>query len=341
MSASKNKLTVGIVGTGVMAREHAKSLTRCRRVKKLYCCDKDPERVAAFCNAFGAQVLESPDELSAAADIVWISTPQFAHREAVTAACNAGKAVFCEKPLANSERDLKGIEKAVRKAGVPFFMGQSGRYNAVFRKIKTLVDEGAVGEPTRIWSLRHGYVPLSKRPAWSFNDELSGGAMVELGVHEIDYARWVGGEFASVCAHASNKTLVPGACQDAVLGTGEMASGALVSIDISWSDARYAWQRGVVGTEGSLLFDDSTFPQVVLYRPNGKTHVYKTANWVYEPTGENESIRNQAQAVLDALETGAEPPVTLEDGAKAVRVALAMRRSAETGRVVCRFSLTD
>lgn len=328
---SVSKITVGIVGAGVIAREHAKSLTRIRAVGRLLVYDPVAERAGKLAGEFKGTACASLQVLCADSDLVWVCAPQFAHGEAVAEACAAGKAVFCEKPLAQNATELRRIERCVRHAGVPFFMGLSGRYNAVFAKLKELTAKGLVGTPTKVWSLRQGFVDPAARGAWCLDDALSGGAVVELGVHEIDFVRWVGGEFHSVCARSSSVTLAPGKCEDAVAGIGELESGAVASVDVSWSNARYVWQRGIVGTEGSLFFDDSNFPSVILHRPGKDPRVFKTANWIYEPTGESESFRNQARAVMKALAEGTAPPVTLEDGVRAVEVALAMRRAAKSG----------
>jgi len=328
------RFCVGVVGAGIIAREHARSLVLNRRVSGLLFHDVDSSRAVELARDFDGQQMDSVAELCAESDLVWICVPQFAHRPLVEAACRAGKAVFCEKPLAHSAADLRRIRAAVAAAGVPFFMGQSGRYNGTYAKMKALVDAGAVGKPTKLFSLRQGYIPLSGRPAWTFDDKLSGGAIVELGVHEIDFLRWVGGDFLSVSAVASPATLVPGKCQDSLVGIGEMQGGAAAWVDVSWANPRYVWQRGIVGTEGSIFVDDSSFMDIIHDRPGKKPKIVKGNFWRYEPTGENEAFRNQVTAVINALAAGTPPPCTLEDGARAVETALAMRKAAATGRRV-------
>jgi predicted dehydrogenase len=328
------RIHVGLVGAGVIAGEHAKSLYLNRDAGGLTVFDVDRERAAALASRVDGNVAPTLAALCRDCDLVWVASPQFTHRKAVLAACEAGKPVFCEKPLAHTVADVNRIREAVRKAGVPFFMGHSGRFNHVFSKLCELVEKGTIGELTKVWSLRQGYVAPASRAAWCFDNRKSGGAIVELGVHEIDFALWLGGPFRSVYATALPGTLAAGKCQDAVIGLGRLANGATASIDVSWANPRYLWQRGAVGTEGSLLFDDSRFPSVLFSRPGKKPRVFKTSNWIYEPTGEGESIRKQVKAVLTALRRGEQPPVTLEDGIAAMQVAFAMRESARTGKPV-------
>jgi predicted dehydrogenase len=265
--------------------------------------------------------------------VVWVCTPPFVRREPIEAACQAGKPIFCEKPLALNEDEMAWVRATVKQAGVPFFMGQSNRFLDFFRKMKELVEEGAIGEPTMIWSTRIGYLDPAVAPPWRMNDNLGGGTVIELGVHEIDFIRWVGGEWQSVYARGSSKSLVPGEFQDTVAAVGTLANDVIARLDIGWANPRYLWQRGVEGTKGSLFFDDQK-PYVYLNRPNKEPEVFKFRNPMIRKTGENLSLTNEDESILEALATNGAPTVTLQDGAAAVRVALAMRESSHSGRIV-------
>lgn len=329
------KYRIGIVGAGLIARDHALSLNRMPSVERLNFFDQDNSRARQLAERFDGKVAGSLPELVAESDIVWICTPPFGRREAIVEACRARRAIFCEKPFALNNKDAIFFAATVRKAGVPFFMGQSGRYSSFFVKIKELVTQGVVGEPTQVWSTRLGWIDKNVQPAWRFDDELSGGTVIELGVHEIDFIRWVGGDWQSVYARGSAATLVPGGnYQDTVAAVGTLENNVIARLTLSWASPRYLWQRGVEGTEGSLFFDDSRVREVVLHRPGKKPEIFKTGDWQNKRTGENLSLRDQAHAVLQALASNERPPVTMEDGAAAARAAMAIRESVRTGRVM-------
>ncbi len=328
------KFHVGIVGAGLIAKDHANSLKRNRFVRSITWFDKDALRSQEAVAQHGGCIARSVRELVRHSDIVWICTPPFGRREAIAEACGARKPIFCEKPLGISEAELRFVEGAVRKARVPFFMGQSGRYAYFFQTIKKLVDEGAIGKPTMVWSTRLGYLDPKRQPAWRFDDKLGGGVLIELGVHELDFIRWIGGDWASVSAVASSRILKPGKFQDTVEGIGTLRNGAIARLDIGWANPRYLWQRGVEGEEGSIFFDDCRVREVHVLRPGKKPVIHRTGDWKDHQTNENLSFKEQAKAVLGALARGGKPGVTIGDGAAAVRVALAMRESARTGKVV-------
>jgi len=328
------KFQVGIVGAGFIARDHARSLRRLPRTAGISCYDSNPANAKLLADEAGAKIAGSVRELVEGCDIVWICTPPFARQEVLAEATRAGKAIFCEKPIALNAKEIATVKSAVGKSKAPFFMGQSGRYSYFFQKIKELVADGAIGQITSVWSTRLGNLDPANTPAWRMDDELGGGTIIELGVHELDYIRWIGGEWQSVYAKGSSETLLPGKFQDSVSALGTLQSGAIARLDISWASPRYLWQRGVEGVEGSIFFDDSNVREVVLNRPGKSPEIHKTGDWQNKRTKENLSLREQAIAVLEALGNDEAPPVTLTDGMAAVQAALAIRESAATGKVV-------
>jgi len=329
-----NKFHVGLVGAGLIGRDHAITLSNLPQVKQLSIFDQDAKRAQQVAEEFNAQAVASLRELIDNCDIVWICTPPFVRREPIQEACRAGKPIFCEKPFAITAKECGALEAIIHKAGVPFFMGQSGRYSSFFVKMKSLVEQGVVGTPTTVWCTRLGQLDPRTAPAWRLDDSLSGGTVIELGVHEIDFLRWIGGDWQSVYARGSSDILVPGEFQDTVSAIGTLANGATARLSISWASPRYLWQRGVEGTEGSLFFDDSNVREVVLHRPGKTPKIHKTGDWQNHETKENLSLRDQTMAVLKTLANGGAPPVTMDDGIAAVQAALAMRESARSGRVV-------
>jgi predicted dehydrogenase len=325
---------IGIVGAGLIAREHCLSLSRLSQVEKLLFFDADAERSAKLAGEFGGVSTPSLEALAEECDILWICTPPFARREAIEVACRLRRPVFCEKPLAIEREELLWVQRTVTDAGIFFFMGQSNRYGAYFQKMRELAQSGTVGEITSIWSTRLGYLDAASTPPWRLDDGKGGGIVVELGIHEIDFARWVGGEWKSVYARGSSQTLVPGKFQDTVSALGSLQSGASVRLDLGWANPRYLWQRGIEGTAGSLFFDDSRVWQIELHRPQREPEIFEVGDWQNKSTGENLSLREQAKAVLGALADGSTPPVTLQDGAVAAEIALAIRDSIRNNYIV-------
>jgi predicted dehydrogenase len=333
---AQKRFRIGVVGAGIIGREHALSLVRNKRVGQVLIYDADPARAEQYGRDFGAQVIGSMDQLVDDCDIVWLCSPPGFHLDGIKRAAAARKPIFCEKPLAITMQDARAIRAAVSQAKVPFFMGHSGRFAIAFIKMKQIVERGEIGEVTSVWSNRLGYLDPKVHPAWRFSDEKSGGVIVELGIHEIDFTRWIGGDWKHVYATGSSATLNPGKFQDQVVGTGPLRQAGAATVNVSWSNPRYLWQRGIDGTKGSLFWDDSDYNHVILMKPgkNPRKIPLGLTFWKDKETGENFSLRDQANAILAAMEKGTPPPVKLADGYEALKIARAMKDSVRTAKVV-------
>src|SRR5579863_603754 len=143
-------LTIGFVGTGVIAWAHAIGLQAMIKAGVVDArvgavTDLDAERAARFAAVNGADAVAGVDEVVAGCDAVWVCTPTAAHAEAVLAAAGRGRAVFCEKPLAP---DLAGAEAlAAAVGGVPAQVGLVLRSTPVFRALRDVVASGELGPP--------------------------------------------------------------------------------------------------------------------------------------------------------------------------------------------------
>ena len=101
-------------------------------------------------------------------------------------------------------------------------------------------------------------------PPWRFDDNASGGAIVELGVHEIDFVNWLGGKWKSLYAQGASLSSAGPKFQDSVTSIGTLMSGAQARVELSWTDARYLWERGVRGDQGSIYSNDARFTVIEL-----------------------------------------------------------------------------
>jgi predicted dehydrogenase len=328
-------LRVGILGAGAIAMDHAKCLSLNPGVGKLLVFDVDGARAAKLAQEYKAEAVTSEAALIAGSDLVWICSPPAYHRATIEACAAARKPMFCEKPLALSEADLAAIERAVAQSGTTFLMGQSCRWLHPFQVLVNRARSGAVGEIIEVFSTRLGYFDPARHPAWRLTDAASGGVVVELGVHEIDFLRSVAGNVVSVHGVGSSKNLARDRYQDNVAATGWMSNGAALALALSACEPRYLWQRGVRGTEGTLFIDDSRLTKLELWRPGKpEPELIPCENWRHETTGENMAFRNQVAAAVATLSSGVPFPVTVADGAAAVRAALAIRESITTGRAI-------
>ena len=161
-------MKVGIIGTGAIAREHARAIATVPASATLVAaCDVSPAQLAAFADDFGvARTYSSFVELIADpnVELVAVATPPAMHEEAVIAALEAGKFVLCEKPLAHSLASAERIAAAAAKHPGKLSVCHQLRFDPRYRRMLWLANNGWIGEIQEAVVERHGYIWQSPAP---------------------------------------------------------------------------------------------------------------------------------------------------------------------------------
>lgn len=156
--------------------------------------------------ALGARVYPDHHAMLAAEpriDILGVSPPYHRHAALCRDALAAGVAPFCEKPLALELDDLDSLQQAAEAAGRPVGIMLTFRYDARFHTARLLVREGVIGEP--ILGYAQKAYRLGNRPAFYRRRALIGGMIPWVGIHAIDWFRWVSGRrYRAVTARHGN-----------------------------------------------------------------------------------------------------------------------------------------
>ena len=328
------KLGVGLLGCGGMGRSLAQGLASVEAARLVAVWDKAGEAAAALAEQTGARAAPSLDELLADEEVgaVIVAAPQFAHAELTVAAAEAGKHVFCEKPMATTLAECDRMVEACRRAGVVLMIGQVCRYHAVHGKVRELVASGEYGRPVCITVHRLGG-PWSGAVAqpWRLRRETSGGNLMEINAHEIDFMRWVFGDVARVQAaggtYVNDKLDYP----DVALVVMEFKNGAVGFLHSSQASALGGYGGRVDCSEGSLDFP-AFWGQGAGVRV-GKFGGEATFIPASDIPVENPVAHELRDFVASAL-AGHPAPVPGEEGRAAVEIALAAYRSIETGSAV-------
>jgi predicted dehydrogenase len=206
MSEAQQKLSFGICGLGFMGRTHFGHLRKHALARVVAVCDADPDlrtgnwsrstgnidpRCAERADLAGVAAYATPDELirDPAVEVVLIALPTPLHVEVTEAALAAGKHVFCEKPMA---LDVPGCERMIRAAeqtGRTLMVGQCIRFWPQYETIRRYVDEGRVG-PVRFVKLKRvASPPRYSNQDWLMQGRQSGGASLDLHVHDVDFVQ--------------------------------------------------------------------------------------------------------------------------------------------------------
>lgn len=287
-------VNVGMIGAGFMGKAHSLAYAAlpifywpapALPVRRTI-ADLDPHAANEAAARFGferstgdwREIIADPE-----VDLVDVAVPNNLHAEIAVAAAEAGKHIFCEKPLARTAAEARTMYDAVRDAHVVHMVGFNYRWTPAIALAKKYIAEGAIGQVQNIraqylqdWSASPD-APLS----WRFDREVAGsGALGDIGSHALDLMRFLVGEITAVNAvqktyiqqrpistdavdrlgaarHQANAELRPVNVDDEILAMLQFESGAIGSVEVT----RNAHGRNnlltleVHGTAGSVAFN--------------------------------------------------------------------------------------
>ncbi|MFB6218643.1 MAG: Gfo/Idh/MocA family protein [Halobacteriaceae archaeon] len=320
---------VGLVGSGTMAGVYADRLA-----------GLDAEVVAvASPNTAGAFVAEHAPGATAYADAaamydaepldaVGVCSPTHLHREHVEAAVERGLDVVCEKPLARTMAGADAIVEAVEGSDVTFMTAHVVRFFPEYATARERVEAGDVGTPGVVRAKRS--VAYGGDPGWFADEEKSGGVLLDVAIHDLDYLRWVVGPVERVFARL---TRWGGGDHKSALATLRFASGAVGHVEADWlrmPDQPFETRFEIAGDGGLIEFDARDATGYEAWTREGHRAPTDPFDLVLAEDGYHRQLRQ----FLDCREGGGEPTVGAEAGRASVRVALAAIESAESGAPV-------
>jgi predicted dehydrogenase len=329
-------LRVGIIGAGLLGERHADRWSRLP-VKLSGVFDVDVEKAQPLADRHGARAFKSADDLARQVDIVHVATPTPFHKEGVLTAAAHGKHVFCEKPLARYPADAQEMADTCERAGVRLYVGQTLRFFGQYMAAKRKVDAGVIGEPGLIRMVRAaGHPATMGAREWFTKVENSGGAIMEGGIHDLDFARWCFGDVERVFARGLTYRDDLPFLGDHVFVTLYFKSGAAGHVEGSWmsTDGRLRQFFEIIGTDGTIAYDSHATEALTLSLRAEPRHPLLPL----PPQGalaiDDDPYMMQLEHFLDCLQHDRFFRVSPQDGVEAVRLAVAALESMRTGQVV-------
>lgn len=319
-------MKIGIVGAGSMGVAHAASWARTDATLTGVLA-QTPANAGALAAQFGARVYSSLAALLADVDVVDICSPTPAHYEMALQAAAAGKHIVCEKPLARTTRQAREMLAACHAAGAQLLVAHVVRYFPEYGLAKNRVLRGEVGKVGLIRLSRRSARPLKPADNWFFNEEMSGGVLMDLMIHDYDFARWVAGDVASVHARKV-ATHYPDAQTDYGIVTLKHRGGAISHVTGTWAypPPGFRTRIEITGDAGHIEFDSADRASIAK-----KMALEAGLPSSAPPESPYTAQIKEFYAVLRGL---AQPRVSAEDGLAAVQIAEAALESARLGKEV-------
>ncbi|HEU5080014.1 MAG TPA: Gfo/Idh/MocA family oxidoreductase [Opitutaceae bacterium] len=205
-------LNIGIIGSGGRgATLGAAAHLPGRGARVVACCDADEHALARNRANYGRGIFTTSDYqelLARDLDAVIVATPDFLHEEHAIAALSSGRAVYLEKPMAISIAGCDGILRAAAKAKARLYVGHNMRHVPFVRKMKALIDDGAIGEVKACW-VRHfvGNGGDYYFRDWHAERRFSTGLLLQKASHDIDVIHWLSGGYTRQVSAMGELTL--------------------------------------------------------------------------------------------------------------------------------------
>lgn len=335
-------LNVGIIGTGRIGRVHAKHLAYQIPGATLSAVADIDAEAARDC----AQQFDIPEAVQdyrtllgdEAIEAVIICSSTDTHAQIIEEAAEAGKHIFCEKPIASTLEEIDHALEVVERSGVKFQVGFNRRFDPSFRRIREAVKQGEVGEP-------HLLHLISRDPSPPPIDYIrsSGGMFFDMTIHDFDMARFLIGSdvqeiYTAADVHVDPAIEEVGDLDTAVI-TLRFENGVIGTIDNS-RKAVYGYdQRAEVFGSGGRVQSDNHYPNTAVVS-NGE-HVRRDLPLNFFMERYVESYRVEMESFVDAVLEDRPVPVGGKDGRVAVVMSVAARRSYDENRPVPLAEIED
>jgi len=332
---TNRQLRVGIIGAGRIGKVHAETIAF-RLPESVPAAITDVNRAAAEavatrCGiskiAATAQELFSDPQI----DAVLICSSTDTHADLVVEAAQAGKHIFCEKPIDHTLAKIDRALAAVERAGVKFQVGFNRRFDSNFARVRQAIVSGEIGKPhlMHIISRDPGPPPISYI-------KVSGGIFLDMTIHDFDMARFLIGDEVEEIYTAGGVMVDPEIGKAGDLDTAlivlKFRNGVIGTIDNS-RKAVYGYDQRVevLGSDGAIATENRYPNQAVISTASAIRQDLPLNFFMDRYT---ESFENELRAFADAVLNDKPTPVTGMDGRIPVMMGLGARKSYDERRPV-------
>lgn len=320
-------------GAGRIGQIHASNIAAFKDVRLRYVVDVNASAAQNLAARYGAKVASEKEALAdPKVGAVLIASSTDTHARLAIAAAQAGKPIFCEKPIDLSLKKVDACLAEVSKAGVPMFVGFNRRFDPSFRALKTRLDAGEIGRVEQV-------IITNRDPGLPDLRFLrtSGGLYLDFTIHDFDMARWLLGEepvevFAWGAVLVDKRVKTVGKDIDSAMLLLRTASGRMCHIN-NTRRAVYGYDQRieVLGEKGMLRAENLTPTTVEQF---GASSTAKDNPWPNFQTRYAEAYAAEVGSFIRSVERGEPAEVGPRDGREVLVLAEAALKSSQSGKPV-------
>jgi predicted dehydrogenase len=351
VSENLKRIKVGVIGCGYIAEEaHLPNLLSCPEAELTAIADVRHERLLTIGKKFCVKKLYTDyhDMLkNNLIDAVVVCVPTFLHHKVVVDALEAGKHVFCEKPMATTLDEADEMILAARKNNVKLMIGHNFRFLPNHRIAKEWVHKGKIGKVFYVraqFASPGPYGAPGITSSFYFDPSKGGGVLFDAGYHLIDLLLWMFGDITEVRACINTYKKEINRADDVASVSIKFKNGIIGELFASWVSIQN-WHimtdyntLQILGSQGRI---DSELFGPYLHYFNEKSLVCKLKGMIkitpfeLDPRipfiAKNYSWKKEIESFIDCIIRDKEPPITGDDGRRVLKVILDAYKSARGG----------
>jgi len=326
---------VAVIGAGLQAGRRVTPIVQSKEFELAWVIDHKIERAEALAKGTNAKTGTNWRDAvnDAGVEVVLVLTYPDTHAEIGIAALESGKHVLCEKPLTRTVEEARALVAAAHKTGKILKCGFNHRHHPAVLEAKKIVDAGEIGKPVfgRAKYGIGGRIGVEKE--WRSDPKIvSGGQLMEQGIHVIDLFRWFCGDVARATGFVSTTRWPIAPLEDNGFALLEMKGGAICSVHSSLTQWTNLFEFEVYGEKGSVTVEalgasyGVEMLHVALHDPTGPF-----AKKTTEFRGGDSSWKSEWEELVRAIASGKQPIGNGDDGLRAIEIVDAVYSAAKTG----------
>jgi len=333
---------VAIIGAGFMGRMHAQVYRNLNRAKLTAIADSDLEKARLLADKYEATAYFSLEELlnEENIDAVDICLPTFLHKEYVIKAAQRGKDILCEKPIALTLEDAEEMIQTAKKARVKLMIAQVIRFWPEYVKLKKIYKTGELGRLLSITLTRLSPTPTWVWDNWATDVKRSGGALLDLHIHDTDYLLYLLGKPVSLVSRVSSGRLK----YAHVFTTFTFPHKVIAFTEGGWDmpdNFPFTMAYTALFEKGAVEFNSRNEKTLAIYRPGKEIEYFPVKPELETTVGTEGNIADlggyfsEIKYFIDCLENNEEPiRASAQSARDSLEIVLSEMKSADSSKII-------